>query len=321
MYVDEFLKYRVICIAYDYTNGYYVDNLLNYFIDFIGKKCTIINEQDTIYQSSFGDYTISFKNLNYNDIKYNNFKFLLFKQYCYKSFDETIVLTGGNRIMYNCDLILNFYDKKIFKIKDRNELKCDLNELKEFTTETIRFRKIKKLKNNMKNIQIGKQIAYILRHNPGSIKMDTEGYINVIDLLNELNISKDILDEIVSSDDKNRYSYDGSGLKIRANQGHSLPFVNITFKELKPPKYLYHGTSPDFIKNIMEHGLLKMSRQYVHLSNNKDISEEVGKRYSKKKEPVILTVDSLQMYEDGYKFYLSDNGVWLTDNIPPKYLH
>ena len=174
----------------------------------------------------------------------------------------------------------------------------------------------------MKNLQrIGKQIAYILRHNPGNLKMNNQGYVKVEDLLTELNTTKDILDEIVRIDNKGRYSYDESGEMIRANQGHSIPFVNITFQELKPPKYLYHGTSPDFIKNIKEHGLLKMSRQYVHLSENKITAEKVGKRHSKEQPPIILVIDSLKMYEDGYKFYLSDNNVWLVEHVPPIYIH
>jgi len=169
-------------------------------------------------------------------------------------------------------------------------------------------------------ISIGKRIAYILRHNPGRIKMDTQGYVKVSDLLNELGTQKIVLDQIVRTDNKGRYSYDESGEMIRANQGHSIPFVNITFKELEPPTYLYHGTSPLFVDSILDKGLKKMSRQYVHLSEDIVTAKIVGKRHSKNVDPTIFIIDSLRMYNDGFKFYLSDNNVWLTDTVPPKYI-
>lgn len=173
----------------------------------------------------------------------------------------------------------------------------------------------------MKDLRmIGKKIAYILRHNPGSIKMDTEGYVNVSELLSVLGVNKSVLDEVVKTDDKGRYSYDESGQKIRANQGHSIDFVNITFKEIKPPKYLYHGTSPKFVELIKQKGLLKMNRLYVHLSDNKETAQRVGKRHSKEQSPAILVIDSLKMYNDGCKFLLSDNGVWLTEYVSPEYI-
>jgi putative RNA 2'-phosphotransferase len=169
-------------------------------------------------------------------------------------------------------------------------------------------------------IQLGKQIAYILRHNPGKIHMDDQGWIYVNDLLTNLAIPKSALDIIVQYDDKNRYSYSDDGLKIRANQGHSLSFVKINFKEIKPPKILYHGTSPAVKNNILKTGILKRSRNFVHLSDNKETAYKVGLRHSSPSEPIIFNIDSEKMYNDGIKFYLSDNNVWLVDIVLPKYI-
>ena len=104
--------------------------------------------------------------------------------------------------------------------------------------------------------------------------------------------------------------------KIRANQGHSIP-VDLELTPLPPPKVLYHGTAARFLDNILNEGLTKQKRHHVHLSENIAIAYSVGSRYG---EPVALTVDSLSMYEDGYDFYKSENGVWLTDNVPVKYI-
>jgi len=104
--------------------------------------------------------------------------------------------------------------------------------------------------------------------------------------------------------------------KIRANQGHSID-VDVELKEARPPEYLYHGTVDRFINSIKAEGLKHQSRIYVHLSADKNTALKVGGRRGK---PVILLIDADKMYADGYKFYLSENGVWLTDCVPAEYL-
>ena len=91
-------------------------------------------------------------------------------------------------------------------------------------------------------------------------------------------------------------------------------------KAVRPPRELYHGTKEENIPAIKKTGLSKMKRQHVHMTDKKDVAYSVGKRYSGRKEPVILLIDSAHMYADGFKFFLSDNKVWLTDNVPPKYI-
>ena len=179
--------------------------------------------------------------------------------------------------------------------------------------------------NKMKSLQnTSKFISYLLRHHPESVDlfMDSHGWVGVQDLIDKINtnsdyeIDKETLDKIVSTDEKQRYSYSADGTKIRANQGHSIK-VDIDLEEIEPPTILYHGTSERFIKQIQLDGLKPMARQYVHLSNDEDTAQKVGARHGK---PVILRVRALDMQKAGYKFYRSVNGVWLTDKVPVKYI-
>jgi putative RNA 2'-phosphotransferase len=173
----------------------------------------------------------------------------------------------------------------------------------------------------MKNyIQIGKKITYLLRHNSEDLIMDTNGYVDVKSLLNKVGITQEELDHIVDTNDKKRLAYNQDKSKIRASQGHSVK-VDVGLKAIRPPRVLYHGTSPDSYEKIIRgKGLEKMKRLHVHLTDDIDVAYSVGKRYSKRETPIILEIDSAAMNTDGYKFYLSENDVWLTDSVPLKYL-
>ena len=165
-------------------------------------------------------------------------------------------------------------------------------------------------------------ISLILRHNPDAahITLDEHGWANVKELLRGVNdtgrkIDMSILEEIVATDNKQRYSFNQDKTRIRANQGHSVP-VDVELKEQEPPEFLYHGTAIRFSESIMKEGLKPMSRLYVHLSQDIETALKVGKRHG---SPIILRVYSGHMYKDGYKFYLSENGVWLTEKVDVKY--
>ena len=167
-------------------------------------------------------------------------------------------------------------------------------------------------------IETSKYISLILRHKPETIgiTLDEHGYANVNDLLNGLNINFQILEEIVKTDNKNRYSFNDDKTLIRANQGHSIP-VDVELSITIPPGILYHGTGEKSVASINQQGLLPMSRLYVHLSYEKETAIKVGKRHGK---PVVYEVLSGQMVKDGFSFYRSLNGVWLTKAVPVKYL-
>ena len=164
-----------------------------------------------------------------------------------------------------------------------------------------------------------KYLSLILRHNPaaGSIELDKNGWANVKDLTNKSGFKLEDLKQIVKNDNKQRYAFDDSGTKIRANQGHSLKEVEIDFKMVVPLEFLYHGTVQKYVDSIMETGLSKQSRNYLHLSKDIDTATNVG---SRRGSPVILKIHALDMHKDGHVFYISKNGVYLIDLVPSKYI-
>lgn len=164
-------------------------------------------------------------------------------------------------------------------------------------------------------IRKGKQLSFLLRHDT-EYRFDEHSYREVQDLVQNHGFTKDEIVELVETNDKQRYEFNDDKSKIRARQGHSVN-INVDLKETLPPDVLFHGTATRFLPSIKEKGILKMSRNYVQLSENFDIAMEVGKRHGK---PVVLAVDTKTMREDGVKFYLSNNNVWLTEFVDSKYI-
>ena len=164
-----------------------------------------------------------------------------------------------------------------------------------------------------------KFLSLILRHKPQivGITLDEHGWADVDELLRRVkNLDRAKLEQIVAADEKQRYSFSADGKLIRANQGHSVP-VDVELEEISPPEILYHGTGEKFSASIKNLGLLKKSRLYVHLSSGIDTAEKVGRRHG---HPKVFLVESGKMFLDGFKFFRSVNGVWLTEHVPAKYL-
>ncbi len=175
----------------------------------------------------------------------------------------------------------------------------------------------------MDEVKIGKFLSLILRHSPETvgIKLDEHGWANIDELLRGMNskgyrINMLILEEIVKNNNKKRYSFNDDKTKIRANQGHSIS-VDVELKKAVPPDTLFHGTAVGFYDSILQNGLQKQGRNHVHLSIDMQTAVAVGKRHGR---PVVFRVDARAMHIDGFIFYLSENGVWLTDSVPAKYL-
>ena len=167
-----------------------------------------------------------------------------------------------------------------------------------------------------------KYLSLILRHKPeaAGITLDEHGWANVDELIEGVRKSQpfdmEMLEEIVRTDEKSRYSFNEDKTLIRANQGHSIP-VDVELPVVAPPEILYHGTGEKYVTSIDRQGLLPRSRLYVHLSGDAETARKVGSRHGK---PVIYEVLSGKMAEDGLTFYRSVNGVWLTKEVPPEYL-
>lgn len=176
------------------------------------------------------------------------------------------------------------------------------------------------MKNDIK--KVSKFLSLLLRHRPEAIglKLDDCGWAEIDELIGLSRESKhpmnhELIKAVVANNDKQRFSISDDGKFIRANQGHSIP-VDLNLKPIKPPEILFHGTTTRFLSNIFSQGLVKRQRQHVHLSATKDTANSVGIRHGK---PVILIVAAQRMHDQGYEFFQSKNGVWLTDHIPPEF--
>lgn len=169
-----------------------------------------------------------------------------------------------------------------------------------------------------------KYLSRILRHDPSMVglSLDEHGYLPVDALLNgtactgKYPLTPEELRFLVRTDAKQRYSFSPDGTRIRANQGHSIP-VDLELPASQPPQTLYHGTAAHFLPSIRQKGLLRGARLYVHLSSSLDTARAVGARHGL---PEVLTVDAGRMAADGLPFFVSANGVWLTEHVPPQYL-
>jgi len=176
----------------------------------------------------------------------------------------------------------------------------------------------------MNDTSLSKFLSLVLRHQPEVIDLhlDENGWASVEELMDKMRQQKNIsidydrLKRIVSQDNKNRYSLNETEGMIRANQGHSIQ-VSLDLRPIAPPAVLFHGTATRFLDSIQEIGLLKMGRNHVHLSKDYDTARIVGKRHGK---PVILEINAELMMERGFEFFLSENKVWLTEEVPPMYL-
>lgn len=168
-----------------------------------------------------------------------------------------------------------------------------------------------------------KFLSLVLRHEPAraGVTLDEAGWVDVDALLAGCraagqSISLDELREIVRTSDKQRFALSEDGRQIRANQGHSVP-VELGHAPAEPPAVLYHGTADRFLPSIRAAGLNKGARHHVHLSERVETASQVGTRHGRL---ALLQVDAGAMRRDGVTFYRTPNGVWLVDEVPPRYL-
>lgn len=172
-------------------------------------------------------------------------------------------------------------------------------------------------------VKISKYLSKHLRHQPERLGLTLApgGWVSVDHLLtacaaHQFPITRAQLEEVVATNDKQRFSFDPTGKLIRANQGHSVE-VDLQLEPQVPPDVLYHGTGEKAVELILQSGLIKMSRHHVHLSRDVETARRVGTRHGC---PVVFAIAAAAMYKAGFTFYCSENGVWLVDAVPPEYL-
>ena len=175
-----------------------------------------------------------------------------------------------------------------------------------------------------KVVQASKFLSFVLRHQPEAIglALDADGWGSVDDLIagaarHGRQLSRELIEQVVATNDKKRFELSADGLRIRAVQGHSTRGVDRQFEPRQPPGVLFHGTASRFVAAISRQGLKPGSRHYVHLSADEQTARAVGLRYGL---PVVLVVDAVRMHAQGFVFHQAENGVWLTARVPPAFL-
>ena len=172
-------------------------------------------------------------------------------------------------------------------------------------------------------VKTSKFLSLVLRHKPEAIalSLDDNGWADVEELIRLANnagqrLTRPLLEQVVADNDKKRFAFSEDGQRIRASQGHSIE-VDLALPPAEPPELLYHGTASRFVQSIRAEGLHSGNRQHVHLSLDVDTATKVGQRHGK---PVVLIVHAGKMSAAGHKFFLSANGVWLTERVPVEFL-
>lgn len=168
-----------------------------------------------------------------------------------------------------------------------------------------------------------KFLSLVLRPEPAAahVMLDSAGWVEVEALLAGCGkagrvLSREDLDQVVGTNAKRRFEFSADGLRIRASQGHSVE-VDLEYASQEPPELLYHGTATRFLDSIRERGLLKMQRHHVHLAADTQMTLAVGARHG---VPVLLTILAVEMHRSGHTFYVSTNGVWLVEHVPPNFI-
>ncbi|MBY0550100.1 MAG: RNA 2'-phosphotransferase [Candidatus Obscuribacterales bacterium] len=171
--------------------------------------------------------------------------------------------------------------------------------------------------------RISKFLSLVLRHKPEQIGivLDESGWVDVDTLVaacgkHKFQISVEELEHVVRTSEKKRFAFSQDKKKIRANQGHSVD-VELGYQPVEPPEILYHGTAVKSLESIRATGLERRARTHVHLSTDIVTASKVGVRHG---QLVLLEVLSKKMFDEGFLFYLSDNGVWLTERVPVAYI-
>lgn len=178
--------------------------------------------------------------------------------------------------------------------------------------------------NEQQLTKISRFLSLVLRHRPEEVglKLDAEGWGEIDALISGakrrgMKFDCRDIEQVVATNNKQRFALSPDGLRIRANQGHSVTNVDLNLTPIEPPAQLFHGTVARFLASIREQGLLKGNRQHVHLSADRETAKQVGARRGK---PVVLVIDAAGMQQAGHAFFRSANGVWLVEHVPTEFV-
>lgn len=172
-------------------------------------------------------------------------------------------------------------------------------------------------------VHLSKFLSLVLRHDPAvvGLSLDRGGWLDVGALISGakqagVSLDLELLRQVVDRGDKKRFTLSEDGLRVKANYGHSIA-VDLGLEPCAPPDVLFHGTARHLVESIRTEGVVRGGRHYVHLSSDEATALGVGKRHG---EPVVLRIGAHLMHDDGYQFFLSESGIWLTRNVPPQYV-
>lgn len=174
-----------------------------------------------------------------------------------------------------------------------------------------------------RRVELSKFLSYLLRHQPEAAGLELEpgGWVLVSDLLaGARRVGRDVkrsdLEAVIAGGDKLRFRFSPEGDRFRANYGHSVE-VDLGLNSEKPPDRLFHGTAQHFLESIRIGGLRPRGRGQVHLSVDRETAHDTGLRHGR---AVVLEVLASRLAANGHPFYRPAEGIWLTPNVPPRYL-
>lgn len=179
----------------------------------------------------------------------------------------------------------------------------------------------------MSKTKLSVHLTFLLRHQPeaAGLDMDLHGWVDIDQLITNINaqgrfsLNRELLDEIVATDNKGRFRISDDGRRIKACQGHSIPWVIPELTCCEPPEVLYHGTTVKAYNQILASGAIsRMKRHAVHMQADPEKAWQSAERWHI--APALLRIDAARMAQDGFEFGVSDNDVWCTESVPCEYI-
>lgn len=172
---------------------------------------------------------------------------------------------------------------------------------------------------------VSMHLCRLLRHEPElvGLQVDAEGWADLDELVRKVkkySLTRELVQEIVETDDKGRYRISPDGNRIKCCQGHSIDWVKPRLEVREPPEFLYHGTTAKAWGLIQgSGGIQKMGRHHVHLHDDEDMAWNSANR-RKQEKGVVLVIAAKEMHDAGMAFLTSENEIWFTEEVPVSYI-